>query len=508
MGLLMNRFLLMLVVAFLINFKVSGNNSEINQNELEWADSILSTMSINEKIGQLMMLPVYSNANEKYYQDIEMLIRNFHIGNLLFFQGTPHKQFELTQRFQNIPKIPLFIGIDAEWGLAMRLDSIYALPKNMTLGALQDTRLVYNMGAEIARQCKIMGIQINFAPVLDVNNNPSNPVINVRSFGDNPLKVSKMGLALMKGMQDNGIIAVGKHFPGHGDTNTDSHYTLPVIKHSLSRLDSIELVPFSNAIKGGISGMMVAHLNIPALEPRPDIPSTLSTAIVKGTLVEKLDFKNLIFTDAMNMKGVASNFTNGKGELMAFKAGNDIIVMPVNIQEVLKEFKRALSNKEISENDINIKVLKILKFKYRSGLKKLPQWDSIDLNKRLNKNIPGINQQIFENAITLLKNKNNLIPFHMVDTIDFASLSIYDKHPDEFQKALNLYADFDHYSFIKNEFTRSEYQKLLERLSKYEVIVVGVHTISNNPKYNFGIKSFSGLTIDKTRVSPSFIVIL
>jgi beta-glucosidase-like glycosyl hydrolase len=320
-----------------------------------------------------------------------------------------------------------------------------------------------------------------------VNNNPDNPVINVRSFGEDPYVVSEKGIAFMNGMQDNGIIAVGKHFPGHGDTGTDSHYALPVIHYNESRLDSIELLPFKNAIRSGIKGIMVAHLNIPALETTPGLPATLSSNIVTGLLKEDLQYRNLIFTDAMNMKGVTSIFPEGIRELEAFKAGNDMILMAVNVPAVLKSFKSALDQKKISESEITERVRKILIAKYQSGI-----FDDIpvtpkNLSERLNLNIDELNYQVFEKATTLVKNKNNLVPFRLTDTIQFASLSIYNDNVMKFKKMINRYGSFDHFSYTKNEMSRDKYDDLYTKLSGYEVVIVSVHNINNRSKQKYGM---------------------
>ena len=467
-----------------INF---ASDQSIESEKNEWVDSLLNTLNIDEKIGQLLMIPVYSNKSDKYYQDIDYLISRYHIGGIIFFQGTPSRQAELTNRFQSKSKIRLFVGMDAEWGLSMRLDSIKPLPKNITLGAVQDNRLIYNIGAEIARQFKITGMHINFAPVLDVNNNPNNPVINIRSFGENPNVVSAKGLAFISGMQDNGIIAVGKHFPGHGDTGTDSHYALPVIHHDKNRLDSIELMPFKNAIHSGIKGIMVAHLNIPALETNPGLPATLSRDIVTDLLKDELQYQNLVFTDAMNMRGVTSIFPEGVRELEAFKAGNDMILMAVNVPAVLKSFKSALLEKKISESDITERVRKILTFKYESGVFNETSVSLKNISMKLNKNIDDLNYQVFENATTLLNNENDLIPFRLSDTIRFASLSLYEDNDMKFKQMLNRYAPFDHFSYSKNGMSQEKYADLINKLSGYEVVIVSIHNINNKPKQRYGI---------------------
>jgi len=451
------------------------------------ADSLLSTMTLEEKIGQLLMLPVYSNRNERYYQDIDLLIDRYHIGGLLFFQGSPTRQRELIGRFQQNSKIKLFIGMDAEWGLAMRLDSIVSLPRSMTLGAVRDNRLIYNVGAEMARQFKVMDMHINFAPVLDVNNNPDNPVINVRAFGEDPEHVSSKGIALVDGMQDNGVIAVAKHFPGHGDTNADSHHALPIIRHNRSRLDSIELFPFKNAIQAGLKGMMIAHLSIPALDSRPGMPATLSNNIVNGVLKRELNYSNLVFTDAMNMQGVTSTYPEGRRELEAFLAGNDIILMPVNVPAVFRSFREAIKAQKITESSLTERVRKILYFKLESGAFSASPAPLKDVVGELNKNIVDLNYRIFEEATTLVNNSGDLIPFHLCDTIRFASLSLYGENEERFKQMADRYASIDHFSYGRNTLDAKGYAQLFDRLSGYEVVMVSIHDLNNRPDRRFGI---------------------
>lgn len=487
-----------------INF---ASNQALNSEKNAWVDSLIKTMTLDEKIGQLLMIPVYSDKNEKYYSDIDYLISRHHIGGIIFFQGRPSRQAELILRFQNKSKVRLFVGMDAEWGMSMRLDSIKPLPRNITLGAVQDNRLIYNTGAEIARQFKITGMHINFAPVLDVNNNPDNPVINIRSFGEDPSVVSEKGIAFMKGLQDNGIIAVGKHFPGHGDTGTDSHYALPVISHNKARLDSIELMPFKNAIKSGIKGIMVAHLNIPALENTPGLPATLSTNIVTGLLKEDLKYRNLVFTDAMNMKGVTSISPEGVRELEAFKAGNDMILMPVNVPAVLKTFKSAVQSKNISESEITERVRKILNAKLEIGLFDEKPVNPKNLSEILNQNIDNLNYQVFEKATTLVYNKSNLVPFRLTDTIRFASLSIYDDNVAKFKQIINRYGSFDHFSYVKNEIPREKYDDLFARLSGYEVVIVSLHNITNRSRQKYGINQIDIDFINKLNNTTNVVLI-
>ncbi|TSA37903.1 MAG: hypothetical protein D4R64_04705, partial [Porphyromonadaceae bacterium] len=292
-----------------------------------WVDSVYNSLSPRERIGQLIMVAAFSNRGPEQQAEIERLIRDAGIGGIAFFQGGPVRQSGLVNRYQSISKVPILMAIDAEWGLAMRLDSTPTFPYQIALGAIRDNEIIYRMGAEIGRELTEIGIQMNFAPVVDVNSNPNNPVINYRSFGENPTLVAAKGRAYMNGLQDMHILATAKHFPGHGDTESDSHNTLPEIKHSASRLNSVELLPFRNAIQEGVTGIMTAHLHIPSLDPTPDLASSLSEKIVTGLLKEEMGFKGLIVTDALDMQAADGYHSPGELEALAFQAGNDILLI-------------------------------------------------------------------------------------------------------------------------------------------------------------------------------------
>jgi beta-N-acetylhexosaminidase len=481
------------VVSFVILFTagifniVNSQSSTPPSEERQWIDRILTSMSVDQKIGQLMMIATYSNQNESHYENVELLIERYHIGGLVFFQGSPTRQAELTNRYQQSAEIPLLIGMDAEWGAGMRLDSIIPLPKQMTLGGIDDNRLIYNYASEIARQCKQLGVHVNFAPVLDVNNNASNPVINMRSFGEDPEVVAQKGIAYLHGLQDNGIIAVGKHFPGHGDTDMDSHLALPVIRNSLSQLDSIEMIPFKKSVVEGIEGIMVAHLSLPALEADPNRPASLSENVVNRKLRLEYDFNGLVFTDAMNMRGVTSIFPSGKAELEAFKAGCDVLLMPVSVPAVLETFKSALEKGEISENMIDKKVARILKAKYKAGLYQKKSVNTQSVVQKLNRHTESVSRSIFEHAITLVNNQDHLIPFHLIDTIRFASLDLNSTPELESVHHLRLFTSFDHYFLDRKSTDNEKYQEIFDDLKNYDVVVVSLHDVTTNARRNFGI---------------------
>jgi len=411
----------------------------------------------------------YSNKNETHAKEIEALIENQKIGGVIFFQGGPMRQANLTNRFQKKAKIPLFIGIDAEWGLSMRLDSTYVFPWNMTLGAIDDLALIEKLGTQMAKHCKRMGIHFGFAPVVDVNTNPQNPIIGNRSFGENPKNVVQKAIALTKGLQNGGVFATAKHFPGHGDTDKDSHHTLPSVNHSLERLYRVELYPYKKLFQQGLASVMVAHLNVPALESRNDFPSSISKSIVTDFLQKELKFEGLIFTDALNMKG-ASNFKNtGEIDLEAFLAGNDILLFPENVPIAIEKFKFALANKKISEERLEHSVKKILKYKYKAKLFNPQYIDTHNLIEDLNTyQDQALHHKLMENALTVLKNNNEILPIKNLDKQKIAYVRLGDDNGDYFVETLQKYAEV---TVVESQ----NLSNLIEQLKKFSVVIVGYH---------------------------------
>jgi beta-glucosidase-like glycosyl hydrolase/CubicO group peptidase (beta-lactamase class C family) len=465
--------------------------------EERWVDSVFRKMSLDEKIGQLFMVAAYSNKDEKHYREIEKLIKEHHIGGLIFFQGNPYKQAQLTNRYQAKSEVPLLIAIDAEWGLAMRLDSTLAYPYQITLGALraENDSLIEVMGEQIGKQCKRLGIHVNFAPVVDINNNPANPVIGFRSFGENKEKVARKGIAYMKGLQKSGVMAVAKHFPGHGDTDQDSHYALPQLKHSTERLDSLELYPFRKLIEAGVQGIMVAHLNIPAYETRPNYATTLSENVVKNLLTQKMGFSGLIFTDALNMKGVSDYFPAGELEVLALQAGNDVLLFPTNIPLAVKAIKKALKKKKIKKEDFERSVKKILRAKYRAGLHRYEPIALQNLTQELNpeKEFEKLTEKIYQKSITLACNQDSLVPFVHLDLHNFASVAINanPKNEQAWQEMLSNYTEFEH---IGLQTTKENWQNISEKLQKLDstkTLIVGIFGMSRLATKKYGIDSLT-----------------
>ncbi|MBK7944813.1 MAG: glycoside hydrolase family 3 [Flavobacteriales bacterium] len=406
-----------------------------------WADSVLSTLSLDERIAQLMMVAAYSNKEAKHATEIEGLIRERNIGGLIFFQGGPGRQAKLTNRYQAVAKTPLMLGMDLEWGLAMRLDSTMRFPRQMALGAIQDDALIEAMGLEIARQMKRLGVHVSFSPVVDVNNNPANPVINDRSFGEDRENVARKGIAYMRGLQNGGVIATAKHFPGHGDTDSDSHHALPMIAHSRTRLDSLELYPFHRLVEEGLGAIMVGHLEVPALDVNKGLPSTLSKPIVSDLLSGEFGFNGLVFTDALNMKGVANADKPGEIELRALLAGNDVLLFPQDPVKAIERIRQAVDAGEIDAALIEHKCLKLLRAKEWAGLAKQQPVKLEGINDDLN-TMSGIQlrRALYGSAITVAKDHKGLLPLPLSGH-RIASVVIGDTLNNTFQQSLGRYTD-------------------------------------------------------------------
>lgn len=454
----------------------------------QWVNSQFDSLSQEERIAQLFMVAAYSNRNETHYQEIDELVRDYKIGGLIFFQGGPMREAVLTNRYQSLAKTPLLIGFDGEWGLAMRLDSTMKFPKQMTLGAIQDDRLIVDMGEVIGEQCKRIGIHVNFAPVVDVNVNPKNPIIGVRSFGEQKEIVARKGVAYMEGLQNVHVMANAKHFPGHGDTESDSHHSLPVIKHDMARIDSVELYPFKALFADSLASIMVAHLQIPAIDNRKNVATTLSPAAVTKLLKEELDFHGLIFTDALNMKGVSAYYKPGEVDLLAFKAGNDVLLFAENVPRAISLFKEALAKGEITEQEIEQRVKKILRAKYWVGLNNYQAIDYKNLQADLHKEKDeALRYKLYEKALTVVNNQDDFLPIQRIDTLTMASVAIGASWGNDFQKYLSKYGDFAHHRVGIREQDKSKYTAILNKVKNKKVVVVGLHNVRNRSSRNYGI---------------------
>lgn len=433
-----------------------------------WVDSIYNKMPIEEKIGQLFMVAAYSNKDSTHIKKIDSLVQNYKVGGVLFFQGGPVRQAQLTNHFQSKAKVPLFIAIDAEWGLAMRLDSTYRYPWNMTLGAIQDLKLIENVGANMGKESKRMGIHFNFAPVLDINTNPKNPIIGNRSFGESKVNTADKATALLKGEQSQGVFCTAKHFPGHGDTATDSHKTLPTINFSKERIDLVELYPYKRMIDEGLASIMVGHLNIPSLETRENYPSSVSYNVVTNLLQKELGFDGLIFTDALGMKGASNFMQTGDIDLAAFMAGNDILLCPENVPLAIEKIKLAYTQGIVSEERLAYSVKKILHYKFKAGLNKLKPVETLNLYQDLNKSEnDALQYQLYENAITVLNNKKEILPIKKLDQ-KIAYVKFGDDDNATFLSTLKKYTEI-------TEVTASTIDSLNLKLKKFDTVIIGFH---------------------------------
>ncbi|RAR75393.1 glycoside hydrolase family 3 N-terminal domain-containing protein [Flavobacterium aciduliphilum] len=439
-----------------------------SQAETAWVDSIYTRMSFEEKIGQLFMVASYSNKDSVHFKEIDKLITENKIGGLIFFQGGPVRQAKLTNRFQSKAKVPLFIGIDAEWGLSMRLDSTYKYPWNTTLGAIRDLKLIEQVGANMAKEAKRIGAHFNFAPVLDINTNPKNPIIGNRSFGEDKVNVTEHAIAMMKGIQGQGVFCTGKHFPGHGDTALDSHYALPLVNFSKDRLEKVELYPYKRMFDEGLVSVMVAHLNVPSLEARENYPSSVSYNVVTDLLQGELGFDGLIFTDALNMKAASKFMKPGDIDLEAFLAGNDILLFAENVPLAYEKICEAYQNGLISNERIERSVKKILHYKYKIGLH---HYKPIDLKNIYNDLNPTFNDalqyQLYEHATTVLKNNETLLPVKDLHK-KIAYVKLGDDSNTSFVSTLKKYTEI-------TEVTAPSIDSLNYKLKNFDLVIVGYH---------------------------------
>ncbi len=463
--------------------------SDMTRREKIWVDSVFQLLTEEERIGQLFMLRAHSNKGAQHVADLESAIKKYKIGGLCFFQGTPEKQVEIINELQSATgNVPLLIAMDAEWGLGMRMSgSTISYPRQLMLGAIRNNRLLYEMGEEVARQLKRVGVHINFAPVADINNNAANPVIHERSFGEDRYNVLVKSYMYALGMHDSGVMACAKHFPGHGDTDVDSHYGLPVIGHSPDRLDSIELYPFAGLAKGGIGSMMVGHLNIPALDERENRPTTLSRATVTDILREQMGYEGLIFTDAMEMQGVTAYFDPGEAEAEALAAGNDILLLPADIGQAVRAVQRYLDEGKIDRAQVHRSVKRVLQAKYRLGLTRFRSLREENVRQDINTpDAKALRTRLIKAALTLVRNEKGIVPFRRLDTLSFASLAIGRTARTSFQDRLSSYADFDHFN-SGSRLSGLRRSSLLNTLGRKDLVVVGLHNLSDRSEVDFGI---------------------
>lgn len=484
----------------------------------KWVDSVFNHLNEDERIGQLFMVAAYSGGSNFNQPKIEELIRRHQIGGLIFMQGGPVRQALLTNRYQGLAQVPMLIGMDAEWGLGMRLDSVIHLPKQMTLGAANDTALAYAMGMAVAYQCKRLGVHINFAPVVDVNNNPNNPIINARSFGEDKRRVTRLAIAYMRGMQDAGIMACAKHFPGHGDVSVDSHKDLPVINKSRAQLDTLELYPFREMIKAGVQSMMVAHLSVPALEKGEHVPTTLSKATISGLLKGELGFNGLVFTDALNMQGVAKYYQPGEVDVRAFMAGNDVLLFSQDVPTAINKIKAALKSGRVSQQDLETRVKKILAAKYNAGLTHFTPIKTDSLTADINRFTRALNLKVAESAITVVRDTKKVLP--LKNAYNRLEIIVGERAWDTLPMHHEVFETDGHNAWMRitNDSLLARAEKIINSgkggflLNKednnWDVIIINVGGLSFYPGKSYGLSDATISFLSRVANKPKVIVAL
>lgn len=477
--------------------------------EQVWVDSMYASMSLEERLGQLFVIRAHSNLGDEHIAKVESQIQKYKVGGLCFFQGTPEKQAELTNRYQKMSKVPLMVTMDAEWGLSMRLkETCITYPRQLMLGAIQDNRLIYDFGKTMAKECRRLGVHVNFAPVADINNNPNNPVINDRSFGENKYNVAVKTLLLMQGMQDNNVLASAKHFPGHGDTDVDSHFDLPIITHEINRLKNVELMPFRALAQYGIGSMMVAHLQVPAIDNTDNLPTSLSGLAVRQLLREQMGYDGLVFTDGLEMKGVTKNFQNGEVSAMALAAGCDMLLLPEDLEAALNTIKKYIEEYKIDLVQIEKSVKRVLKAKYRLGLT-TPQYVPLEnLRSDLN-SYEGklMKRELIKAALTLVRDEHKILPFQNYQPDNIAAVTIGAKSWTPFQAMLSNYGIYNQVSLEKN-MGESKKTEMLAFLAKKGTVIVALDGMDRQSKTDFGITEQTRAFVEELAAQTKVILVV
>jgi len=485
---------LLFFLLILVNTSANAQKSKSHSNKPVvaakdlWVDSVYNTLSQEEKIGQLFMVAAYSGG-KNYNEDlITELINKHQIGGLIFMQGGPGRQAILTNKYQHAAQVPLLIGFDAEWGVGMRLDSVRNFPRQMMLGATHSADLVYSLGSAVAKQCKRLGIHLDFAPVIDINNNPANPVINSRSFGEDKTWVAKLGIAYMRGLQHNSVMACAKHFPGHGDTNVDSHKDLPLISKSQDQLDTLELYPFKRLIDAGVNSIMVAHLQVPALDTEAHLPTTLSKNTVTGLLKNELGFKGLVITDALGMQGVTKYFPAGEADLRAFIAGNDILLFSQDVPLAIARIKNALDSGIIKPERLQASVKKILAAKYDAGLYKFKDIEVEHIADDLNMEVDSMRIKVARAAITVVRDDNNILKkINNNMHVGYVGINADGTTPTPLYQSLVDAFDIVPADWFPKGSNAEKADNILKKIKDNDATIVTIHNLSFNPNNNFGL---------------------
>jgi beta-glucosidase-like glycosyl hydrolase/CubicO group peptidase (beta-lactamase class C family) len=488
-----------IITLMMICPRLSGQSIIATQTQAKWPEEVLASLSLEEKIGQMLMIPAWSDPNHNSYdhEKVKKYVSQYGVGGIIFMQGSPGRQARLTNEYQRLAKVPLLIAMDAEWGLGMRLDSSITYPRQLTIGACTDDSLTYDFGRELARQLKRIGVHVSFSPVVDINNNCKNPVISNRSFGEPKDWVAAQSLMYMSGLQDNGIMACAKHFPGHGDTEIDSHKDLPIIPHNRSRIDSLELYPYRHLIRHGLGSVMTGHLNVPAWDRQANLPATLSENLINGLLRSELCFDGLVFTDAMNMQGVSKNFKTGEMDMLAIKAGNDIVLFPSDVEKAIAEIKSAVHSGLISMESIDAHCLRILKTKYWTGAWKREKIKTTRVTEELNTpEALALRRTIIESSLTLIRNHDGIIPLTKSNAPYDLIVNVGASTDNEFVNTLNKYGSFKTLSAGKSQETNIQ-NEILAGIDKKTTVIFAVMGTSNKVSANFGISPETSKLINR-----------
>lgn len=455
--------------------------------EDNWVDSVYNSMTDEQRLGQLFMVAAYPQRDAAHETNLKNIIQQYNIGGLIFFKGNPTKIAQLSNKYQAAARTPLMMAIDGEWGISMRVDSTVRYPYQLMLGAIKDNTLIYEFGTRVAQECKRIGLHINFAPVADVNNNINNPVINYRSFGENRQNVTAKCFQYMMGMQDNNIMACAKHFPGHGDTDVDSHQDLPVIRVDRTRLDSLELYPFRNLIQHNVQSAMIAHLSVPALDDTPNLPTTLSKKVVTDLLKKELGFRGLVFTDAIDMKGVTKFFPNGLADAKALVAGIDVVLMPQDLPAAYTEIKAAIERGEITWAELNARERKVLHAKFKLGLNRYRPVKTLNIYNDLNSPAAkALREKLIVNALTLVKNNDGLVPFKRTDTLDLANIAIGVGSRTTFQTACANFAPSKEF-YVQLDIPAAKAKGIVDQVRKKDAVIVSLNNLSQKAAKNYNI---------------------
>ncbi len=501
------RFVLTALLLF--SFLISKSQTPAEK----WADSVYHSLSKDERIAQLMVVRLSSlergGTVTFFDKQVGELVKKYNIGGVLVFQGGPHKQADMINGLNKIAKTPIMFSVDGEWGLSQRIyDSVMPLPRQMMLGAMSDSTILYEYGKIVASQCRRLGIHLNYAPVVDVNNNPGNPVINDRSFGEDKFKVASFAIQYMKGMQDNGILACAKHFPGHGDVTVDSHYDLPVINKSMAQLQETELYPFRRIFAEGVGSVMIAHLYIPAIDATPNLATSVSKNAVTGLLRNEMGYQGLSFTDALEMQGVQKFYPKGKASVASLVAGNDVLCLPGDVPAAIADIKAAIRAKELSWEQIEERCKKLLRAKYHYVWKHTDPINKTNITEDLNKGVAEMRQKVSENAITLLAKKDEaFFPLTTKEKIAYVAAGV--NAANTFAKGLQQNNNADIY-FIRLSGNNADQLTRLKNnlLNNYSRVIIGVHNINRAPANNFGIGKETVDFINEVSSSQSAFVFL